>query len=902
MISEKKISYIPSLTPARKKPFRLWNPIDYFDIFIWSFQSPQYFHWYKQKYQNQKETKGRNPLVALKAQSLVLVALIMILVFYWTRSFEVAQNAIIFPIVTALFFSSIYILQGKIATGVAGGTILGIAIVAILSDFSSYNLTLLLEENPARAGYFTGVMWGIVSGGALGIIFGLIASTRENHRDDASTWSLAIAGFCLLIFFTAGLILLIILWIRYNFLFSSTLILSFGIAFTLSILIGFYLLFNRVLAYLIGIIPALLHWNSKKRPDYNFGKYTTYAVPGLYKTLVMFLDHDPKNGFYIVKQLLDYTRQISVVRKALLQWCGNIKPEEFFLMEKLLIEYTDIVSFLRKETPFYNRNTNLKEQHKIIVAYDEFNSWINSSSLNTNTSKKILDAFIEIENYPHSSTLYKITKALTSAESSKGVKSIAKWSKYTRWIEETTENPIRKETVSAMKDLYSISLEVAVSNESVSKLNRSASLGRALGNLSLLIEKNEKKTDYPEIVIVRRIAESWRHILAKEAGKIGKIVVEKIFDNPFVAGNPVEGDLFVGRDDIFRRLEELWGTNSERQVPSVVLYGHRRMGKTSILKNLGQYRFGVKTLVSYFSMQRLGGKYDTGEFLLAIAYSIYDTFSDANISLSEPDVESFSKENPNRIFNRYLKQIEKARNGYRIILAIDEFELLETAIENNRVDDQILDYLRGIIQNIPWIILAFAGLHTLEEMVADYWNPLFSSVVPVKVSFLTLEATTQLLANPSDDFPLNFTKKTVQRTYDWVQGQPFLTQLVGHTLVRRFQSTEELERSKLSFGADAIDAIVDSAIFYEQGEYYFNGVWKQARASSQEGEIAILQLLAQADKGMKAKILFSKASLGENEGQDSLTALIRHDVITDTEPHDFTVPLMRYWIRKSKTH
>jgi len=54
-----------------------------------------------------------------------------------------------------------------------------------------------------------------------------------------------------------------------------------------------------------------------------------------------------------------------------------------------------------------------------------------------------------------------------------------------------------------------------------------------------------------------------------------------------VAGDPVEGDLFVGRGEVIKQLEELWLTNGQLQ--SVALDSHRRMGKTSILKNLPNY-------------------------------------------------------------------------------------------------------------------------------------------------------------------------------------------------------------------------------------------------------------------------------------------------------------------------
>ena len=63
---------------------------------------------------------------------------------------------------------------------------------------------------------------------------------------------------------------------------------------------------------------------------------------------------------------------------------------------------------------------------------------------------------------------------------------------------------------------------------------------------------------------------------------VGTEVDDQPIENPYIAGNPVTGDLFVGRKDIFRRLEELWRKSG--QCESVVIYGHRRMGKSSIFE------------------------------------------------------------------------------------------------------------------------------------------------------------------------------------------------------------------------------------------------------------------------------------------------------------------------------
>ncbi len=56
--------------------------------------------------------------------------------------------------------------------------------------------------------------------------------------------------------------------------------------------------------------------------------------------------------------------------------------------------------------------------------------------------------------------------------------------------------------------------------------------------------------------------------------------------------------------------------------------------------------------------------------------------------------------------------------------------------------------LRTQVQASPRIAFAFAGLHTLEEMTEDYFQPFFASIIPLPVSFLSRGSTAQLLANP----------------------------------------------------------------------------------------------------------------------------------------------------------
>jgi hypothetical protein len=56
--------------------------------------------------------------------------------------------------------------------------------------------------------------------------------------------------------------------------------------------------------------------------------------------------------------------------------------------------------------------------------------------------------------------------------------------------------------------------------------------------------------------------------------------------NPYVVSNPVTGSLFVGRAGILNRIGEVWSAKAHPD--SIILYGHRRMGKSSLLRNLDQ--------------------------------------------------------------------------------------------------------------------------------------------------------------------------------------------------------------------------------------------------------------------------------------------------------------------------
>ncbi|MEM1293668.1 MAG: ATP-binding protein, partial [Cyanobacteria bacterium P01_H01_bin.162] len=193
--------------------------------------------------------------------------------------------------------------------------------------------------------------------------------------------------------------------------------------------------------------------------------------------------------------------------------------------------------------------------------------------------------------------------------------------------------------------------------------------------------------------------------------------------------------------------------------------------------------------------------------------------------------------------------------------------------------------------------------HTLEEMTQDYFNPFFASVIPIKVGFLQPGAVRQLLANPGPEFLLDYDRDALDRIYQLTSGQPYLTQLVGFQLVRRYneQVFEQGGQRTDIFTLDDVNAVVADPEFYTRGRYYFTGVWDQA-GRDEPGQRPVLQALASYPEGRSLSKLAKKTQLSPAQLTAALTVLERHDVVTVEAEHAYIrVELFRQWLLRQSS-
>ncbi|MDD4446352.1 MAG: AAA family ATPase [Methanothrix sp.] len=506
-------------------------------------------------------------------------------------------------------------------------------------------------------------------------------------------------------------------------------------------------------------------------------------------------------------------------------------------------------------------------------------------------------AFAVVQSLPNGEEMHCLSQALHLAQSVRDFHGLADLAEQEAFRQATTRPSksaviLHPETWQALEHLQHCVLEAHAVQESVSKAARSWALNRAIGE-AVAVHKMIATLPKAERDLVEEIAKNWQNYLVSESSDVGNIPINEPVKNPYVAGDPVVGSGFKGRDDILRRLEELWcGTNAP---PSVVLCGHRRMGKTSILRNINTH-LGSEVRLAYVNLQILGGAAGgVSDLFLAMA----DEIRAALPELPEPGTNEFDS-HPYRAFEQYLSLAQAALGSSRLIIALDEFEQLEEWMRTGQVSRDLLKVLRGYMQKDEHIAFAFAGLHTLEEMTADYFEPFFASVLPIPVSFLSHDATFQVLANPPlEDFPMDYSREALERIWQLTGGQPYLVQLVGHYLVSRFNRlTFELGKQiETEFKLEDVVAVIEDPDFFNQGRYYFAGVWGQAMQGA-EGQQEILKFVAAFPDGISFQGIMARFGPNSDKLTSALKELERHDVLREKDGQwQFTVELMRRWVK-----
>jgi hypothetical protein len=450
-------------------------------------------------------------------------------------------------------------------------------------------------------------------------------------------------------------------------------------------------------------------------------------------------------------------------------------------------------------------------------------------------------------------------------------------------------------TGKVFRNLERASHEAASYQSQVNKNDRQDALERMLQALNG-IAGNSSFGDSELNRHLQTIVKNWRMLAEQVKETLGSTPGNFYIENPYAPGNPLElhDPLFVGRDDVVQKL----GQALQRKYrPTFLLTGERRMGKSSIIRQL-PVLLGPRYIPVFYDLQGPNILASISTFFTTVASGIEKQFHERGLFIQKlersqlDEVLRQSEAAVYDLFDQWLVEVEQLLIDANcvVILAFDEFEKLEEAAQRDQARSPfdlklLFDFFRSIIQNRSRLALLFSGAKMVGDMGRS-WAGYFVNVERIKVSFLRDADARELIQKPV----LNvFNDEVTQEIMQVTSCHPFLVQAVCKQIIEQLNDTSR----KQAEIEDVSTAIVE---VFEVWVGYFWDLWDRCDADQRT---CLLALLALKETGLDQ--LVEKSGLSKQKTQLALEKLQIRDIVTNSHTTiRFAVPIFAQWLQQNQ--
>lgn len=393
-------------------------------------------------------------------------------------------------------------------------------------------------------------------------------------------------------------------------------------------------------------------------------------------------------------------------------------------------------------------------------------------------------------------------------------------------------------------------------------------------------ERREKKQQFAEKITVREYQRPYHHI-----------------SNPYTTGTPIrKREMFYGRKEDLRFLRESLGSMSANRV--VLLWGQRRMGKTSLIYQLAQELAHGSYLPVFIDLQSLALRESAGQLLESFAQRIAsEIWNYKKVQVAGPSHEYFLT-NPTAAFPDYLSTIWTHLPDHRLILLIDEFNGISRYIQ--RDGENILYYLRSLMQHHAGLHFLLSGPPHMPHM-EGYQSVFFNIAQEHRLGKLKPEEARELITRPAHD-DLEYDSLAIERMLELTDGWPYFIHVMSEKLI---QYCNMIQKSYVT--VSEINAALHLVL--EEQASSLRWIWQDL---SSIAEKLVLSLLAQ-EKGVEGRI-FSLNDIQRSFDSygvpymrekviNALSKLTRGEIVAeqfDGVQYSIPVGLIKAWLRKEK--
>jgi WD40 repeat protein len=375
---------------------------------------------------------------------------------------------------------------------------------------------------------------------------------------------------------------------------------------------------------------------------------------------------------------------------------------------------------------------------------------------------------------------------------------------------------------------------------------------------------------------------------------------KEALENPYVAGPALSEERgFFDREELMR-----WVESELRQPVSkvLVLRGQRRIGKTTMLKQLQRSLPRDQFLPVFFDLQAQGQE-PIKSVLVDLAGEMADS---AGMKPKGSRRQWLPKtEDNSRVFRReFLPSFLSRVSPARPVVLLDEFDVLEDASTANT----LLQFFSKLTTEQPKLAFVIATGRDPADLSKDY-SAIFKGALAQEVWLLPEADAHKLVRQAEVNHTLDFTEVAVNHILALTHNHPFLTQLLCHQIWQRaFDSRVEHQAEDALVpivDVSDVDAAVEDAL--KTGELQLTWFWD----GLSDAEKVYISALAQTSE--------RKTSISEDEVLEVLSrhAGRFHTYQVDLAPQDlvkrnilertgdrkylFVIELIRRWVKYNQS-
>jgi tetratricopeptide (TPR) repeat protein len=289
-----------------------------------------------------------------------------------------------------------------------------------------------------------------------------------------------------------------------------------------------------------------------------------------------------------------------------------------------------------------------------------------------------------------------------------------------------------------------------------------------------------------------------------------------LFPNPYIAGAALRTERgFFGREDILR---DVGRTLSQPDANGIVLYGQRRIGKTSILLQLRRRLPSPPFVPIYFDlMDKAGQSMHQVLFELAVTAAY-------KVGLPLPEKADF-EENPDAFHSLFLPKLyEVLKNRQRPVFLLDEFDVLalsdERGLPETAAAHSFRPYLDRLMTTETRLAFVFVVGRRMEDLSSEVLST-FKAALARSVSVLKPEEARALVLLAEREGVLRYQEGAVERILSLTRGHPYFTQLTCQTLFERVLDPSPDDTPNVT--ADDVEQVIPSVL--EAGGNAFQWIW-----------------------------------------------------------------------------